>query len=180
MCMSLSQCLCVCVSCRDIWDYASTCRRKGNVMNPTPLPSVTSIVLVVLETIWICYPMLNRKPHFNSTAGTKKLVHTSRELNGGVILQSASRGHCRTFFHRAQRIRGTEEYNIEPIWCRGREQKKGRGVQTLLLSVPSQHITCLCWKTSSRELRQTSKFNVVSQFARIVRQKASLENVVSV
>lgn len=44
----------------------------------------------------------------------------------------------------------------------------------------SQHVTSLCWKTFSRELRQTSKFHVVCQFAKIIRLKANLVPVLHV
>lgn len=156
----------VCVSCGDIWDCGSTCRRKENDASPPPLsedfPAVTSVALAVFGNCLNSLSGCSTESFISlPTAGTKKLLHTGRDLSGGVLLLSASRGHCRTLFCRAQRTGSSQKYSMEPIGCSEREQKKRKKI--LLLCIYST-VHSSADKHLSAEFRQTLNFIVVCQF----------------
>lgn len=66
----------VCVSCGDIWDCGSTCRRKENDASPPPLsedfPAVTSVALAVFGNCLNRYPTAQLKASFHSNSWNKE------------------------------------------------------------------------------------------------------------
>lgn len=97
---------------------------------------------------------------------------TAAELNGGVILQSISRGYCRTLFSTEHKRWKAQKSSIKSIGCRQRRKEKQMHSNSLL-SLHSQHLTRLCWKTFSWELKPAWSINVVFRFAVIKRPTLS-------